>query len=455
MEKKREGFGSRTAVIFALAGSAIGLGNIWRFPYMVGEHGGAVFVMAYIITTILFSLPIFIAEVIIGRRSQSNARDAFAKLAPGRPFWGIMGFLAVLIPSIIASYYSVIGGWSLDYFFKACTLQFTNMPSEGAAEMFTDFASRPWLPIFTHLLFFAASAVVVALGVKSGIERFSKFILPVLFFLIVVIAVYSLSLPGSGEGVKYLFKPDYSQLTPRTFAYALGQSFYSLSLGMGIIITYGSYIKKNENIMLTSAGTAVSDLLFALLAGLAIMPAVFAAGIEPGAGPGLIFQSIPYIFSKMGAEMPVISSIAAILFFFTIIVAAMTSLISLIEVGTLYLVEKYGISRHKAVLLVFCVCGIAGVLCSLSFGPLSGLTVGGKTVFDLFDWLSSNILLLIMAFLAVVFVGFVMKREDVRDEFTNGGSKKGNDRIFGIVYFLIKWVAPIAVMLIFFTNFIL
>ena len=455
MEKKREGFGSRTAVIFALAGSAIGLGNIWRFPYMVGEHGGAVFVMAYIITTILFSLPIFIAEVIIGRRSQSNARDAFAKLAPGRPFWGIMGFLAVLIPSIIASYYSVIGGWSLDYFFKACTLQFTNMPSEGAAEMFTDFASRPWLPIFTHLLFFAASAVVVALGVKSGIERFSKFILPVLFFLIVVIAVYSLNLPGSGEGVKYLFKPDYSQLTPRTFAYALGQSFYSLSLGMGIIITYGSYIKKNENIMLTSAGTAVSDLLFALLAGLAIMPAVFAAGIEPGAGPGLIFQSIPYIFSKMGAEMPVISSIAAILFFFTIIVAAMTSLISLIEVGTLYLVEKYGISRHKAVLLVFCVCGIAGVLCSLSFGPLSGLTVGGKTVFDLFDWLSSNILLLIMAFLAVVFVGFVMKREDVRDEFTNGGSKKGNDRIFGIVYFLIKWVAPIAVMLIFFTNFIL
>ena len=455
MEKKREGFGSRTAVIFALAGSAIGLGNIWRFPYMVGEHGGAVFVMAYIITTILFSLPIFIAEVIIGRRSQSNARDAFAKLAPGRPFWGIMGFLAVLIPSIIASYYSVIGGWSLDYFFKACTLQFTNMPSEGAAEMFTDFASRPWLPIFTHLLFFAASAVVVALGVKSGIERFSKFILPVLFILIVVIAVYSLSLPGSGEGVKYLFKPDYSQLTPRTFAYALGQSFYSLSLGMGIIITYGSYIKKNENIMLTSAGTAVSDLLFALLAGLAIMPAVFAAGIEPGAGPGLIFQSIPYIFSKMGAEMPVISSIAAILFFFTIIVAAMTSLISLIEVGTLYLVEKYGISRHKAVLLVFCVCGIAGVLCSLSFGPLSGLTVGGKTVFDLFDWLSSNILLLIMAFLAVVFVGFVMKREDVRDEFTNGGSKKGNDRIFGIVYFLIKWVAPIAVMLIFFTNFIL
>ena len=455
MEKKREGFGSRTAVIFAMAGSAIGLGNLWRFPYMVGEHGGAVFVLIYIVTTILFSLPIFIAEVIIGRRSHTNARDAFATLAPGKPFWKALGFLPVIIPTLIASYYSVIGGWSLEYFIKACSLEFIHSSPDAASGLFSGFVSQPWAPVFLHLLFFAMSAVVVAFGVKAGIEKFSKFILPVLFILIVVIATYSLSLPGSSEGVKYLFKPDFSEFTPRTFAYALGQSFYSLSLGMGIIITYGSYVRKDENILVSSAGTAVSDLLFALLAGLAIMPAVFAAGIEPGAGPGLIFQSIPYIFCKMGGDLPVVSSIAAILFFFTIIVAAMTSLISLIEVGTLYLVEKYEMGRTKAVLTVFLVCGVAGTLCSLSFGPLSGLKLAGMGIFDLFDWVSSNILLLIMAFLSVVFVGFVMKKEDVRDEFTNGGRKRRNAPFFNAAYFLIKWVAPVAVLLIFFTNFIL
>ena len=455
MEKKREGFGSRTAVIFAMAGSAIGLGNIWRFPYMVGEHGGAVFVLIYIVATVLFSLPIFIAEVMIGRRSHSNARDAFVRLAPGRQFWRYVSILPILIPTLIASYYSVIGGWSLEYFFKACSLEFLKTAPEAASGLFSGFVSSTWTPVIMHLVFLAASSVVVALGVKAGIEKFSKFILPVLFILIVAIAIYSLSLPGAGEGVKYLFKPDFSEFTPRTFAFALGQSFYSLSLGMGIIITYGSYVRKDENIMVSSAGTAVSDLLFALLAGLAIMPAVFAAGIEPGAGPGLIFQSIPYIFCKMGAEAPEISTVAAILFFFTVIVAAMTSLISLIEVGTAFLVEKFKMRRGRAVATMFLICGTAGVLCSLSFGPLKGVLVGGMNIFDIFDWTCSNILLLIMAFLSVVFVGFVMKKEEVRDEFTNGGTKRRNAPFFNTVYFLIKWVAPIAVLLIFFTNFIL
>jgi NSS family neurotransmitter:Na+ symporter len=455
MEKKREGFGSRTAVIFAMAGSAIGLGNIWRFPYMVGEHGGAVFVLIYIVATVLFSLPIFIAEVMIGRRSHSNARDAFVRLAPGRKFWKYVSILPILIPTLIASYYSVIGGWSLEYFFKACSLDFLRTAPEAASGLFSGFVSSTWTPVIMHLLFLAASSVVVALGVKAGIEKFSKFILPVLFFLIVAIALYSMSLPGAGEGVKYLFKPDFSEFTPRTFAFALGQSFYSLSLGMGIIITYGSYVRKDENIMVSSAGTAVSDLLFALLAGLAIMPAVFAAGIEPGAGPGLIFQSIPYIFCKMGAQAPEVSTVAAILFFFTVIVAAMTSLISLIEVGTAFLVEKFRMKRGRAVATMFLVCGTAGVLCSLSFGPLKGVLVGGMNIFDIFDWTCSNILLLIMAFLSVVFVGFVMKKEEVRDEFTNGGTKRRNVPLFNAVYFLIKWVAPIAVLLIFFTNFIL
>ena len=455
MEKKREGFGSRTAVIFAMAGSAIGLGNLWRFPYMVGEHGGAIFVLIYIVATILFSLPIFIAEVIIGRRSHTNARDAFVRLAPGRQFWRYVSFLPILIPTLIASYYSVIGGWSLEYFFKACSLEFLRTSPEVASGAFSGFVSSTWTPVVMHLVFLAASAVVVALGVKAGIEKFSKFILPLLFILVVAIALYSMSLPGAGGGVKYLFRPDFSEFTPRTFAFALGQSFYSLSLGMGIIITYGSYVRRDENILVSSAGTAISDLLFALLAGLAIMPAVFAAGIEPGAGPGLIFQSIPYIFCKMGADAPALSTVAAVLFFFTVIVAAMTSLISLIEVGTAFFIEKFNMKRGSAVALMFLVCGSAGSLCSLSFGPLSDLKIADMGIFDLFDWTCSNILLLIMAFLSVVFVGFVMKKEDVRDEFTNGGTKRRNAPFFNAVYFLIKWVAPIAVLLIFFTNFIL
>ena len=443
------------AVILAMAGSAIGLGNIWRFPYMVGEHGGAAFVIVYIIATLLISLPVFLAEVMIGRRSHTNSRDAFARLSRHHPFWKGAGYLTILIPTLIACYYSVIGGWSVEYFLKSCTFAFANTDPEAASGLFGDFVSRPWTPVVMHLLFLGTTVLVVAGGVKAGIEKFSKITLPVLFVLIVVILAYSVSLPGAGEGVRYLLHPDWSELTPRTFAYAMGQSFYSLSLGMGAIINYGSYVSKKENILVTSTGTAVSDLLFAILAGFAIMPAVFAAGIAPGAGPGLIFQSIPYVFAKMGAGLPVLSSLAAIIFFLAIIVAAMTSCISLVEVGVSFLMERTGMTRGRACLLLFLICGGLGVLCSLSFGPLSGAKVAGMTIFDLFDWTCSNILLLVMAMLAVVFVGWVLPRRVVHDEFTNAGSLPLNDRIFPAVYFLIKWVAPVAVLIIFCTNFIL
>ena len=444
MTPNREHFGGRLAVILAMAGSAIGLGNIWRFPYMVGEHGGAVFVIIYIICTLLVSLPVFIAEVMIGRRSHTNALDAFARLSRQHPFWRAAGYLSILIPTLIASYYSVIGGWSLGYFLQSCTLTFVHTPPEEVSGLFGAFVSSRWAPVLMHLAFLGASVLVVAGGVRSGIEKFSKITLPVLFVLILVILIYSVSLPGAGEGVRYLLHPDWSQLTPRTFAYALGQSFYSLSLGMGCIITYGSYVSKKENILTTSAGTAVSDLLFAVLAGFAIMPAVFAAGIEPGAGPGLIFQSIPFVFAKMGVDLPVVSALVSVVFFLAIIVAAMTSCISLVEVGVAFLVERARLSRRTACWTLFLVCGTLGTLCALS-----------SPVFDFLDWLCSNILLLLMALLAVVFVGFVLPRRVPLDEFTSRGHCPANGRLFPLVYFLIKWVAPIAVAVIFFTNFIL
>ncbi|MBR1868906.1 MAG: sodium-dependent transporter [Bacteroidales bacterium] len=453
MEQKRERFGSRMAVIFAMAGSAIGLGNIWRFPYMVGEHGGAAFILVYILATLVVSLPIFIAEVTLGRRSRTGADSAMSKLRPATRRWNLAGALAIFIPLLIVSYYSVIGGWSLDYLGKSLAGAFVRTDPENVPGLFDAFISSAWAPVLAHLLFLAACAAIVALGVKTGIEKFSKLSIPVLFVLIVAMCIYSVTLPGASAGVKYLLTPDFSQLTPRSLAYALGQSFFSLSLGMGAIVTYGSYVSGKENIVVSSAGTSLSDLLFALLAGMAIMPAVFAAGIEPGAGPGLIFQSVPYIFSSMGAESPVISAVVAVVFFLAVVMAAMTSCISLLEVGVSWLREKKGLARWKGCLLLFVVCGAVGVLCSLSFGPLSSFKIGGMGIFDLCDWTASNILLLILAFLTTVFVGHVLSRDEVRDEITNHGT--ANLCIFPLVYFLIKWVAPLFILLIFITNFIL
>jgi NSS family neurotransmitter:Na+ symporter len=451
--KQRENFGSRMAVIMALAGSAIGLGNIWRFPYLVGQDGGAAFVIIYVLATLLISLPIFFAESVIGRRSGANCRGAMERLAPGT-HWKWMGLLVVFTPLWIVSYYSVVGGWSLEYLVQALRLDFIHTAPEAMSGSFERFITRPFAPVAFHLAFLAATVAIVALGVKSGIEKFSKICLPVLFVLVVLIAVYSVTLPGAHKGVAYLFKPDFSKVTLDTCLDALGQSFYSLSLGMGIIITYSSYVSKEENLLVSGVGTAVSDLLFAMLAGLAIMPAVFAAGIEPASGPGLIFDTLPYIFAEMGLKMPWLSSIAAILFFVTILFAALTSSVSLIEVGVAYLTEEKGMKRGWACVLLFFLCGIFGVLCSLSFGPLSGVKIFGLGLFDFADTFASNVLLTIGGLLAVLFVGWKMARPEVFDEFTNGGMKQANIFWFKFFYVMIRYVAPVGVAILFVSNLI-
>ena len=440
----RENFGSRAAVIMAMAGSAIGLGNIWRFPYLVGENGGAAFIIIYIAFTLLLSLPIFLAESVLGRRSGTNSRVAISSLIPGRAGrW--LGMLTVITPLWIVSYYSVVGGWSLDYLSQALRLSFIHTPPEQLTGFFESFIGRTWVPLFCHLGFMLVTVVIVAFGVKAGIEKFSKFCIPVLFLLIVLIMVYSLSLPGASKGVEYLVKPDFSKVTGHTFLDALGQSFYSLSLGMGIIITYSSYVSKKENLMVAGLGTSVCDLLFAYLAGFAIMPAVFAAGIAPGSGPGLIFNTIPYIFSQMGQQMPVVSSVAAILFFLTILFAALTSSVSLIEVGVAFLTETSGISRRKACLWLFLICGFFGALASLSFGPLQNVKLFNLSLFDFADSFASNVLLVIGGVLAVVLAGWVLPKRAVFAELTNGGTKKGNVKLFPVVYFLIRYVAPLGI----------
>ncbi len=438
--KPRENFGGRAAVIMALAGSAIGLGNIWRFPYMVGENGGAAFILVYILASLLLLLPIFLAEAVIGRRSRSNAFGAMKALAP-HSRWKWTGLFAVLTPMIVLSYYSVVGGWALGYFGTSLTGGFLQSDPEALHGVFASFLGSSWKPVVCFTAFLAISCLIVAGGVKSGIEKFSKYCIPVLFLMIVTMAVFSLSLPGAGEGVRYLIRPDFSKLTASAVAAAVGQGFFSLSLGMGIVITYSSYVKPSENLVASGTGTAIADLLFALLAGFAVMPAVFAAGIEPAAGPGLVFETLPYIFAKMGVELPLLSSVAAFLFFAALLIAALTSSISLAEVGVAYLVEERGLKRGWACLITFLVTWLVGVSC-----------VYGPGVLDFLDSFSSNVLMTLGGLLCVIFVGWIMPKQDVQDEITNGGTV--NRRTFRLLYFLMRYLAPLAVVSILISNLI-
>ncbi len=449
----RENFGSRAAVIMALAGSAIGLGNIWRFPYMVGEYGGAAFILIYIVCSFVLSLPILFSESVIGRKTHLSTFGAMNALAPHSK-WKWLGLLTVITPLIIVSYYSVVGGWAIEYLVKSATLSFTPEKAEAVTGMFGEFVSSVPGPIICLFIFLALTALIVFLGVKKGIEKFSNISIPILFVLIVAIAIYSISLPGAGEGVRYLVKPDFSKLTPGAFSAALGQSFFSLSLGVGTMLTYSSYVSEKENLLASGVGTAVSDLLFAMLAGFAIMPAVFAAGIAPSAGPGLVFETLPYIFAKMGDGGQVVSCFVAILFFVTILVAALTSSVSIFEVGVAYLVEEKGVTRCKASISLFLLTFAAGVICSLSFGPLAGVKILGENIFNFCDKMCSNYLMTIGALLFSVFVGWKMDKETVRDELTNGGTIKANSKLFPVVYFLIRYIAPVTIAVIFISGLI-
>ncbi len=428
--KKREQFTGRLAVVLAMAGSAIGLGNIWRFPYLVGQNGGAAFILVYIVACALLAIPVFLSECVIGRRGGNSTFGAMRKLAPGSNYrWA--GMITVITPILLLSFYSVVGGWSVDYLLKACTLRFT----QDSSGLFESLLSSTWEPIFMHTAFMVGTAIVILLGVKKGIERFTKVTMPLLFILIIIIVVFGLTLPGAGKGVEYLVKPDFSKITPSVITSAMGQAFFSMSLGVGTILTYASYVSKEENLMVSAGGTAVFDLLFALLAGFAVMPAVFAAGIQPGQGPGLLFDTLPYIFSQM---TPWVGAVISILFFLSVLVAALTSSISLLEVGVAYLVEEKGVSRTKATIGLGTIVWAIGVACSLSGG-----------FFDFLDHLCSDWLMPFGGLLFAMFVGWKMSRADVRDELTNGGTR--NRTLFNVVYFLIRYFAPIGILGIFLT----
>lgn len=438
----RDTFSSSFGVLVALAGSAVGLGNLWRFPYLVGQNGGAAFIVIYLMFVVLLGLPILFSEFIIGRRSQASAKAAFQALAPGEK-WGIAGILAVLCCTLILSFYSVVGGWGVEYLYKSVCFDLTRGDSDHLANQFSSFASSTWRPLVCHTVFLAATAGIVISGVKNGIEKFSKVMMPLLFIIMIAIAARSLTLPGGGEGVSYLFKPDWSKVTSSTFLAALGQAFFSLSLGSGMVITYASYVKKDANILSLGAQTAASDTVFALIAGCAIMPAVFAFGISPSEGPGLVFITLPYIFGQLP-----LGEFIAILFFLALLLAALTSSISIMEVIVAFVMEEFHVKRRTSVLIVFFGLWLLGGLCSLSLGVLSEWKIFGKTIFDLFDYISANVLMLIGGLIVVIFVGWKLSKQDMRDELTNGGTLHVPDWLINFLAFLLRYVAPTAIIII-------
>ena len=445
--EKRDSFASSFGVLVAMAGSAVGLGNLWRFPYLVGTNGGAAFIIIYLAIVFLLALPIMYAEFVVGRRAQSNVYGAFKKLAPGSK-WGIIGVMAIICCILIVSFYSVVGGWTIDYLVKAVMGEFSS-GSEGFDGLFAQTVSSNYRPLLFMLLFVGTSATVLLAGVKDGIEKYSKVLMPLLFVMVIIIAVRSVTLPGSGAGLDFLFKPDFSKVTASTVLDALGQAFFSLSVGFGIIFTYASYVNRDENLIKMSAQTATADTLFAIIAGIAIMPAVFAFGISPSQGPGLVFVTLPYVF----AQLPLGSVLAAI-FFFVLFVAALTSAISLLEVAVAYVLEEFKIGRRAAVISVVAIVLFLGTFCSLSQGLLGDVKILGNNIFDLFDKTTANILIPLGALLIVLFAGWRMKREDFMDEITSGGKHRINPVYLKVVIFSVRYLAPIIIAVIMLRTFI-
>lgn len=439
--EKRAGFTSSFGAVAAAAGSAIGLGNIWRFPYTVGQNGGGAFLLIYIIFVFMLGVPLIMSEFIMGRRSGHNVLGAFRTLAPQRKGWLSVGWLAILSSFMIYSFYSVVAGWTFNYIVLAGAGKFEGQSSEAIAKIFENFTTHAWHPIFFLGLFIFFTAAVVVKGVQKGIEKTCKVLMPVLLLLMLLLCVRSVTLDGAGKGLEFLFKPDFSALTAGSVLSALGQALFSLSLGMGCLVTYGSYIRKEDNLLKTSVSIAAADTLIAVLAGVAIFPAVFAFGMSPASGPSLVYEVLPNVFNAMPLGI-----VFATLFFVLLTIAALTSTISLLEILVAWAVEELHMKRIVATIFCSVIVFAIGVLCSLSFGPLSDFTIGGQTIFGLFDKLTATYFMPIGALALTIFVGWQLTKEDSYDELSNGGMLQCS--YYKVWRFMVRYLAPLALAII-------
>lgn len=441
----RVNFGSKLGAILAAAGSAVGLGNIWRFPYEAGNHGGAAFILVYLACVFVMGMPIMIAEFTVGRHSKASTGKAFSVLAPGTQ-WKWIGFLGVLAGLLILGYYSVVAGWTLEYIVAALTGSFVDKTSADFVAIFQNFSQDPFRPLVWLLAFLLFTHFIVVKGVKDGIEKSSKVMMPMLFILIVVLACCSMALPNAGKGLEFLLKPDFSKVNADVFLGAMGQAFFSLSLGMGCLSTYASYFGPDAKLGKTALSVGVIDTMVAIMAGLIIFPAAFSVGIQPDAGPSLIFITLPNVFQQAFGGVPFLATVFSLMFYVLLALAALTSTISLHEVVTAYLNEQFKLRRSRAAMLVTGFCLITGVLSSLSLGVWDDKILG-LGFFDLLDFVTAKIMLPLSGLLVCLFVGWYLKRSLSYEELTNGGLQKAS--YFPLYMFILKYVAPVAIVLIF------
>lgn len=446
-QNSRDTFGSNFGIVAAAAGSAVGLGNIWRFPLVATQEGGGAFLLLYVGFVLLIGIPVMLCEFSIGRKAKANAFGSFQKLAPHTP-WKLVGFLGILTALVIISFYCTVAGWTLEYCVQATTG--TLMHQEDMSANFKHFTADTYRPVIWQILFVIMTGAIVLVGVKKGIEKFTKITMPLLLVMIVIVVIRAITLEGAAEGLKYLFFPDWSVVTYKTAIMALGQSAFSLSIGMGTLITYGSYIRNKEKLVRTTTQIAFADTFVAILSSMMIIPAVFAFSHGDfnsiSAGPGLVFEVLPQVFQTM-----VGGHFFAVLFFLLLAVAALTSTISVLEVIVAYLIEEWNFSRKTATLIATLAAGILGVFTTLSFSSMSNFTIFGMTVFDLFNYISANIMLTTGALLIVLFVGWKMGKSAFVQEVSNNGTLKAT--LIKIIFFIIRYIAPIAIAIVAFASF--
>ena len=438
MEQKRSGFSGKLGFVLAAAGSAVGLGNIWRFPYLAAQYGGGIFLLVYIILAVTFGFALMVGEIALGRKTQLSAVSAYASLNKKFSF---LGYLASIVPMIILPYYCVIGGWVTKYLVVSCSGNVGTAAQDG---YFNAFIGQTGEPLLYFAIFMGITALVVLLGVEKGIEKVSKFMMPVLVVLSIGVAIYSVCLPGALEGVIYYIKPDFSNFSVTTVLAAMGQLFYSMSLAMGIMITYGSYMKKDVSIESATRQISLFDTGIAFFAGLMIVPAVFAfSGGDKsalGQGPGLMFVTLPKVFDSMAG-----GSVIGTVFFVLVLLAALTSSISLMETVVSIFIDKFKWNRKVACCVVFAGCIAVGLLSVLGYGPWSNVTIIGMQFLDFFDFISNSVIMPIVALLTCIFIGYVIKPESVIEEVEYSGGKFKSKRLFVV---MIKYIAPVFIVLI-------
>ena len=444
-QSERGNFGTKIGVILATAGSAVGLGNIWRFPYMTGQNGGAAFILIYLVFVFLLGIPGMMSEFIIGRHSSANAARAYKMLSRGKP-WQIIGYMGVITSMIILGFYAVVAGWCLQYLFASVTGQLMG-DSRYVMDYFKEFSTNPIKPVFWTIAFILLTHFVVVHGVRNGIEKASNLLMPTLLVLMIVIVIASCMLPGAMKGIEFLFKPDFTKINRNMLLESMGQAFFSLSLGTACLCTYASYFSRQTNLMKSACQIALLDTLIAILAGLMIFPSAFSVGVNPDSGPSLIFITLPNVFHQAFAGIAGLGFVIAILFYGLLALAALTSTISMHEIGTAFFYEELHISRNRGAWIETVVCCVIGIFCSLSMGAVDGLSLMGMPFLDFCDHLTAQFLLPLGSFLTCIFVGWFVPQQIVKDEYTNWGTLRGS--LYQAWLFAVRFICPVCILSVF------